>query len=265
MKTLTSLLGLAVACPAIPAHAATTFSFITDVWTNGSNTQTGFLNNATSGSVTKDGVTMSFQSSIVGTADPSTRNLTLDTSGNPTGFILGTQDDANDLGGTLMHYQRWDFSFSVPVILTSLGLDDVDSDQANLAGSDGFRDAIAAEAFLSQLPGAIGSGQDAGFLFTPDTSLSAGIIATGNGQSITYAISGPAGNPNNAPAYRTFLDFGETPISSFSIYSFSDRDNAHRVSIFQGILEINPTPVPEVSGVLLGVLGVVPLLRRRRG
>jgi hypothetical protein len=264
MKTLTSLLGLAAACAAIPAQGTTTFSFITDVWTNGSNTQTGYLDNATSGTLTKDGVTLSFQSSIAGTADPSTRNLTLDTSGNPTGFILGTQDDANDLGGTLLHYQRWDFSFSVPVILTSLGLDDVDSDQADLAGGDGFRDAIAAEAFFSQLPGAIGAGQDAVFLFTPDTSLSAGTIATGNGQSISYAISGPAGNPNNAPAYRTFLDFGNTAVSSFSIYSFSDRDNAHRVSIFQGILEITPAPVPEVSGVLLGVMGMVPLLRRRR-
>ena len=89
------------------------------------------------------------------------------------------------------------------------------------------------------------------------------MIATGNGQSITYAISGPAGNPNNAPAYRTFLDFGNTPISSFSIYSFSDRDNAHRVSLFQGTLEINPTPVPEPTAVLLGLLSL-PLLARRR-
>jgi hypothetical protein len=264
MKTPTTLLGLAAACAVMTAEGATSFSFITDVWTNGSNTQTGYLDNATSGTVTKEGITLTFQSSITGTADPSTRNLTLDTSGNPTGFILGTQDDANDLGGTLLHYQRWDFSFSVPVILGSLGLDDVDSDQADLSGSNGFRDAIAAEAFFTQAPGAIGNGLDAGFIFTPDTSLSAGIIATGNGQSITYAISGPAGNPNNAPAYRTFLDFGVTPISSFSIYSFSDRDNAHRVSIFEGILEITPAPVPEPTGLLLGVMGMVPLLRRRR-
>jgi hypothetical protein len=264
MKTLTTLLGLAAACAVVTANGATTFSFITDVWTNGSNTQTGYQNNASTGTLTKDGVTLTFSSSIAGTADPSTRNLTLDTSGNPTGFILGTQDDANDLSGTLLHYQRCDFSFSVPVILTSLGLDDVDSDQANLAGGNGFRDAIAAEAFFSQVPGAIGTGQDAGFIFTPDTSLSAGSIATGNGQSITYAISGPAGNPNNAPSYRTFLDFGNTPISSFSIYSFSDRDNAHRVSIFQGILGINPAPVPEPSALLFSALAVVPFLRRRR-
>jgi hypothetical protein len=264
MKTPTTLLGLAAACAVMTAEGATSFSFITDVWTNGSNTQIGYLDNATSGTVTKDGVTLTFQSSITGTADPSTRNLTLDTSGNPTGFILGTQDDANDLGGTLLHYQRWDFSFSVPVILGSLGLDDVDSDQADLSGSNGFRDAIAAEAFFTQAPGAIGSGLDAGFIFTPDTSLSAGIVPTGNGQSITYAISGPAGNPNNAPAYRTFVDFGLTPISSFSIYSFSDRDNAHRVSIFEGILEITPAPVPEPTGLLLGVMGMVPLFRRRR-
>jgi hypothetical protein len=214
--------------------------------------------------VTKDGITMSFQSSLVGTADASTRNLTLVTSGNPTGFNFGTQDDANSLNGTLLHYQRWDFSFSQPVTLSSLGLDDVDSDQADISGTDGFRDAVAAEAFLAMLPGTIGSGIDATFLFTPDTSLSAGVIATGNGQSISYAISGPAGNPNNAAAYRTFLDFGSTPISSFSIYTFSDRDNAHRVSIFQSTLEIVPAPVPEPASALLGLLALPLLARRRR-
>lgn len=266
MKATPLLLALAsCAALSLPLHAATTFSFITDTWTNGATTQTGFKDGATSGTLTKDGITMTFQSTIVGTADPATRNLTLDTSGNPKGFILGTQDDANNLNGTLLHYQRWDFSFSQPITLASLGLDDVDSDQANISGTDGFRDAIAAEAFLAMLPGTIGTGIDASFAFTADTSLSAGMIATGNGQSIPYAISGPAGNPNNAPAYRTFLSFGNAPISSFSIYSFSDRDNAHRVSLFQGTLEINPAPVvPEPSAALLGLLALPMLTRRRR-
>jgi len=262
MKTFTSLWVLAFAPACLPCSAATTFSFITDVWMNGASTQTGYLDGATSGTLRKDGITLSFYNSYSGTADPATRNLTLD-SGNPTGFVFGTQDDANNLGGTLLHYQRWDFSFSEPVLLVSLGLDDVDSDKTDLSGTDGFRDAIAAEAFFSQVPGTIGTGLDAGFLFTAGTGLSAGTIATGNGQSIPYAISGPAGNPNNAPAYRTFLDFGTTPISSFSIYSFSDRDNAHRVSLFQGILEINPTPVPEPTVALLALLGL-PLVGRRK-
>ena len=264
MKVSPLLLALAsCAALSLPLHAATTFSFISDTWTNGANTQTGYLNGALSGSMTKDGVTMNFQSSLVGTADASTRNLTLVTSGNPTGFNFGTQDDANNLNGSLQHYQRWDFSFSQPVILASLGLDDVDSDQADISGTDGFRDAVAAEAFLSMLPGTIGTGIDATFLFTPGTSLSSGMIATGNGQSIPYAISGPAGNPNNAAAYRTYIDFGGTPISSFSIYTFSDRDNAHRISIFQSTLQILPAPVPEPASALLA-LAALPLLGRRR-
>ncbi|WP_035609818.1 hypothetical protein [Haloferula sp. BvORR071] len=264
MKITTLLVALATCAGLSSARATTTFSFITDTWTNGATTQVGFKNGATSGTLTKDGITLSFQSSIVGTADPSTRNLTLDTTGNPRGFILGTQDDANDLNGTLLNYQRWDFSFSSPVTLTTLGLDDVDSDQADISGTHGFRDAMAAEAFASQLPGLIGSGLDAIFVFTPGTALSGGVIGTGNGQSIPYAISGPAGNPNNAPAYRTYIDFGNTPISSFSIYAFSDRDNAHRVSIFQGTLEISPsTPLPEPGSALLA-LAALPLLGRRR-
>lgn len=76
------------------ANATTTFSFITDVWTNGSNTQTGYLNGAPTGSLTKAGLTMTFQSSYAGTGVAATRNLTLD-NGNPTGFVLGTNNDPN--------------------------------------------------------------------------------------------------------------------------------------------------------------------------
>lgn len=263
MKKLTSLWALALVSACLPASAATTFSFINDVWTNGSTTQTGYKDEATSGTLTKDGVTMSFSVSFAGTAVASTRNLTLDF-GNPTGFVFGTKNDANNLNGTLVNYQRWDFSFSQPVILTSLGLDDVDSDKSNLSGTDGFRDAIAAEAFYTLTPGTIGSGLDALFTFTPGTGLSAGTIATGGGQTIPYAISGPANNPNNDPAFRTYLSFGDTPITSFSIYSFSDRVNSHRVSLFQGIIEINPDPVPEPTALLLGLLGLPLLARRKR-
>lgn len=263
MNTLTSVLVLALASACLPASAATTFSFITDTWTNGGSTQVGYLDEASSGTLTKDGITLSFQHSYAGTAVASTRNLTLDF-GNPTGFILGTKNDANDLTGTLVNYQRWDFSFSKPVLLSSLGLDDVDSDKSNLSGKDGFRDAIAAEGFFSQTPGVIGTGQDALFIFTPGTGLSSGSIATGGGESISYAISGPANNPNNDPAHRTFLSFGDTPVTSFSIYSFSDRVNSHRVSLFQGVIEINPAPVPEPTAMLLGLLGLPLLARRRR-
>lgn len=255
---------LLASSPSQSDAATTTFSFIADTWTNGASTQVGYKNGATSGTLTKDGVTMTFTSSFSGTADPATRNLTLDTTGNPTGFILGSQDDANSLSGSLLHYQRWDFSFSQPVLLTNLGFDDVDSDKTNLTGTDGFRDAIAAEAFTSTTPGAIGSGIDGNFTLTSGTSLIPGVIAAGSGQSLNYVISGPAGNPNNAPAYRAFVDFGSVAVTSFSIYSFSDRDNAHRVSLFQGVIDIIPQPVPEPSVALLGLLGLPALMRRRR-
>lgn len=256
---------LSLAAPTVRA-ATTTFSFITDVWTNGSNTQTGYLDNATSGSVSKDGITLSFQSSFTGTADPSTRNLTLVTSGNPTGFNMGTQDDANDLLGSLQHYQRWDFSFSRPVVLLNLGLDDIDSDQdaAGIASDRGFRDAIAAEAFQGQSFGSVGSSIDADFSQNLGSSLSLGVISAGSGQALNYVLSGPAGNPNNAPDYRAYVSFGTTPIQSFSIYAFSDRDNAHRVSLFQSLLQVEAAEVvPEPSTALLA-LAALPLLARRR-
>jgi hypothetical protein len=264
-RLLLPLAVLSLTVPTLPA-ATTTFSFITDVWTNGSNTQTGYLNNATSGSVTKDGITLSFQSSFTGTADPSTRNLTLVTSGNPRGFNMGTQDDANDLLGVLQHYQRWDFSFSRPVVLLNLGLDDIDSDQdaTGIAGIEGFRDAIAAEAFQGHSFGPVGSGIDADFTRDLGASLSVGIISAGSGQTLNYVLSGPAGNPNNAPDYRAYVSFGTAPIQSFSIYAFSDRDNAHRVSLFQNLLQVEAAEVvPEASTALLA-LAALPLLARRR-
>jgi hypothetical protein len=245
-----------------PLGATTTFSFITDTWTNGSNTQVGYLNEATSGTLTKGGLTMEFKASFAGSGIAATRNLTLD-NGNPTGFVFGTRNDANDLSGTLLNYQRWDFSFSQPVRINSLILDDIDSDNPNpLPSSGGFRDAIAGEGFSSQLPGTLGTGIDMSFTTNSPSDLIAGVIAAGSGQSLNYVISGPGSNPNNSPLHRAYLSFGDTPVSSFSLYSFSDRPQSHRVTLFQGIIEV--AAVPEPAAAALGLLGGLFLLRRRR-
>jgi hypothetical protein len=258
---------LAVALALVTARtdaATTTFSFVSDVWTNGANTQTGYLDGATSGSVTKDGITMSFQSTFVGTSDPSTRNLTFEPQLNPTGFNMGSQDDENDLSGALLNYQRWDFSFSQAVLLSELGIDDIDSDKEDLSAGDGFRDAIAAEAFQGQNFGPLGSGVDADFSEDLGESLSLGVISAGSGQTLNYVLSGPAGNPNNAPAYRAYVSFGNTAVQSFSIYAFSDRDNAHRVSLFESLLRVEAVEVvPEPSSALLA-FAALPLLARRK-
>jgi len=244
--------------------ATTTFSFVSDVWTNGSTTQTGYLDGATSGSVTKDGITMTFQSTFVGTSDPASRNLTHVPYLNPKGFNMGSEDDANDLSGVLQNFQRWDFTFSRPVLLSEFGIDDIDSDIAEFSGSNGFRDAIAAEAFEGMNFGPLGSGVDADFSEDLGTSLSLGIISAGNGQTLNYVISGPAGNPNNAPAYRAYVSFGDTAVQSFSIYAFSDRENAHRVSLFQSLLRVEAVEVvPEPSSALLA-FAALPLLARRK-
>ena len=245
--------------------ATTTFSFVADTWTNGAVTQGHYLDEATSGTLTKDGITLTFSSTLVGTADPATRNLTYVPSANPTGFNFATQDDANNLNGSLLHYQRFDFTFSQPVLLINLGIDDIDSDKTDLSVGDGFRDAVAAEAFQGQNFGPIGSGYDADFTQNLGSSLSLGTIAAGSGQTLNYVLSGPAGNPNNAPDYRAYVNFGTQPIQSFSLYVFSDRDNAHRISIFQSLFQVEGVElVPEPSSTLLGLAALPLLLRRRR-
>lgn len=267
MKSIHNLVILVIAgavansnAAVVSAGSSTTFSFIDDVWTNGSVTQTGYLDDATSGSLTKDGITLSFQSSFGGVGVASTRNLTLD-NGNPTGFVLGTNEDPNDLNGNLVNYQRWDFSFSQPILLNNLILDDIDSDNLDLFSNlDGFRDAIAAEGFTTSVPGAVGFGVDAEFAI--GTGLISGVIGANGGQTLNYVIAGPADNPNNDPQHRASLSFGTTPVSSFSIYSFSDRSRSHRVSLLEGIIEV--TPVPEPSGALLALTSLPLLLRRRR-
>ena len=259
---------LAVALALVTAQAGaatTTFSFVTDTWTNDASTQTGFLDGATSGTLTKDGVTLTFQSSFVGSADPGTRNLTFVPHLNPRGFNMATENDANDLTGALQHFQRWDFSFSQPVLLKNLAIDDIDADREDLTIGDGFRDAIAAEAFEGESFGPLGTGMDADFSQDLGASLGLGIISAGNGQTLNYVISGPAGNPNNAPDYRAYVSFGDTPIQSFSIYAFSDRDNVHRVSLFQSLLQVEAVSVvPEPSSALLAVAALPLLMRRKR-
>jgi MYXO-CTERM domain-containing protein len=100
------------------------------------------------------------------------------------------------------------------------------------------------------------------FTTNSPSDLIAGVIAAGSGQSLNYVISGPGSNPNNSPLHRAYLSFGDTPVSSFSLYSFSDRPQSHRVTLFQGIIEV--AAVPEPAAAALGLLGGLFLLRRRR-
>ncbi len=261
-----SLLILASLGAATLSADAVTFSFLTDTWTNGASTQTGYLNGATSGTLTKEGITFSFSTSFAGTAVSGTRNLEKVTNENPFGFNLATQTDANDLSqvtGSLINYQRWDFVFSEDIVITTLGVDDIDSNIAATNGVGKFRDAAAIEGFTTAVPGPTGSGIDPTISLNGTTHLIQGTLAAGSG-SVNYVISdnGTQPDPNNDPDYRAFFTFGSTAIRSFSIYAFSDRPTTHRQSLFGGSFEV--AAVPEASVALFGLLGLPLLWKRRR-
>ncbi len=270
-------LAIVLSSIACSAHvSATTFSFLTDTWTNPSTTQVGFLsqtagggNNSSTGFATKDGVTLTFTGTFFGTAvssgvvsgvqGPSFTNAT---SINPNGFIFGTNADINPLvdsagtfSGTVTNYQRWDFSFSQPVILNTLVLEDIDS--------SGFRDYAAAESFTTVAPGAVGTGSAATYtFFGSPTALINGTATFGANIITAVGVQNNFGNPNNSPEVRTAIDFGTNAVSSFSLYSFSDQSSDHRLSLSSSSFEV--TAVPETSSALLGVLSLGALLRRRR-
>jgi hypothetical protein len=94
---VSSIVATAVfACIPLTAHAVT-FSFLTDTWSNSAGSRTGYLNGATSGTLFKEGITLSFSTSFAGTATSGTRNLEQVTNENPFGFNVATKTDANDL------------------------------------------------------------------------------------------------------------------------------------------------------------------------
>jgi hypothetical protein len=190
--------------------------------------------------------------------------------GNPSGFIFGSNDDNSStitvsdtnktISGTIVNYQRWDFVFSRPVVLNQFNLLDVDSNQ--LTG--GFRDIVAAERFVGSSVGAAGTGIDANLTpFEPTSQLfqSAGAAFTTGGIN---AIIAPLGllNPSSTPPVNVRVDFGNTPLQAFSLYTFSDRTAVHRLSLEGSGFQI--VVVPEPGAAVLVALGSICMLRRRR-
>ncbi|MGL4398378.1 MAG: hypothetical protein ACRCXD_00795 [Luteolibacter sp.] len=258
--------------------ASTTFSFLDDTWTNPSSTQVGFLSqtaagasNSSTGTVTKEGITLTFTGSFFGTSESSSivtgtqgPSFTNATTINPNGFILGSAQNTNPItftassfSGSVANYQRWDFSFSQPVVLTEFILQDVDSQGT----TGGFRDIIASESFTSATPGVVGSGTVAAYTFfgSPSSLLNGTVTFGANSIAAVGAPLG-LGNPNNTAEVRTGISFGTAEISSFSVYAFSDRAPSHRVSLDSSSFEV----VPEPTSAFLGALSLATLLVRRR-
>ncbi len=252
-------------------------------------TTNGFVRSATGvgstfvGTTTQGGVTFTFTSSFNGTATGSGGGLTTGlnlgvSTANPQGLIFGTDVDSNSgltftgssFSGAVTNYQRWDFSFSSPVVISSLLFQDID----NNGNAGSFRDMLAAEGFSASAPGAAGTGDvAASYTLQAVTSLITGTADIGAGT--LNAVSSPLGlaNPSSTPDVEAGLSFGSTPISSFSVYSFSDRAVNHRLSLRDtsgggatGAAAFSFDVVPEPSSTMLSGMAVMAglMLRRRK-
>ncbi|NJM36973.1 MAG: hypothetical protein HC845_03355 [Akkermansiaceae bacterium] len=221
---------------------------------------------------TTDGVGVTFKATFVGTsiratgANSSLLNALPGSGINPSGFILGSSNDNNPLtivepttvnnsgvvtivsggsiSGSISNYQRWDFTFSRPVFLDAFNIEDIDSNSPS-----GFRDIIAAEAFATGAPGVAGTGIDP--TYTVGASLFTGNVTVG-GQTLSSVVApnnlGTPGDPNNTPEVRARINFGSSAITSFSIYTFSDKSAVHRTSLSNSTFTFST--IPEVSSLI---------------
>lgn len=278
-----------LAASALPSEALTTISFLTDTWRydSGPNT-TGLVNQTlpasnttTKGYVDKDGITLTFTATFVGTAvsggafsgpniagaeGSSLTNASAPQ--NPPGFLLSTQ--SNDSPGipdgidtpipttaSVTSYQRWHFEFSVPVTLNTFLMEDIDNT------TNGFRDILGAEAFTSVTPGVTPT---AGTGFNPTFGLgsqhSSNLLNVGAQDLLVVYPNVNTGNPASTAPVNSTVSFGSTPIQAFSIYAISNATNVHRMALDGSSFVI---VVPEPSTAALGIIALsCAVLRRRR-
>lgn len=237
-----------------------------------------------------DGITKTVTAAVAANAAYATRNL-YDLALNPIGFNLATKASYNNItvnggnntvatSGNLTNYHSWTFSFSIPVKLQTLFIDDIDNNTLNTMD---FWDFLGAEAFVAATPGAVGTGIDPVWNLSPTTGLIQGSIATPEGSIRFVTPSDVTGNPTNDPNYRAGITFGDQFIQSFVLYAFTKRapgdtstppgidinplvvgntENTHRMSIFNSAAEVIPEP-GTASLFLLGLAALAAVRRRR--
>jgi len=237
-------------------------SYDTSQWDHGSGPQVGWVDGEFSGTTTVLGnITLDVTSSQNGTAQYTADHASRIDETFFTGFAFQALPSTTvNTGVALTNYVRLDFSFSSPVNVVNYTLTDVDR-------TDGqWYDVIAAEAFTTTAPGAVGAGIDPVYSTNTPSNIGFGTIHG-------LAVSGPlnnTGNVQNTPENDIGIAFAE-PVRSFSIYywnlgtadsgattqTIGTRDNLFEISAV-------PSSVPEPSAVALVMLGFCVIQSRRR-
>ena len=231
-------------------------SYDTNLWAHGAGPQTGWNDGELSGTTMVLGRTLTVTSSLFGTAQFTTDHASRINESFFTGFAFQLQPNTTDdnTGATLSNYMRLDFSFSSPIRLDQYTLTDVDR-------TDGqWYDVIAAEAFTTATPGAIGTGIDPVYSTNPTTNIG---FANFFGLSASGPVGG-TGNVQNTPENDISIAFADA-VSSFSIYywNLNTVDNGADTQTIGTRGNQFQISVPEPCAVNLVILGLFATQQRR--
>lgn len=250
---------------AASAANAITVDFVNGTWDHscggGAAGSTGWDSTYTCGSVSDATLTVTLNMSFVGSAAAHTQNATAINDPTFTGFLMGNQSNSDQNGATFDNYQQWLFSFSTPVPVNGLMINDIDT---NGSGNT-WRDAVGVETYTGAF-GAAGTNDDVVMSLSPTTNLVEDAMTYG--LQFVNSTNNVASNQNDADSGDYIVTVNSNgAVDGFAIYLFNTGLNLdqHGVGIL-GTFDAGPPTgtVPAPGALMLLSAGLLGLRFARR-
>lgn len=250
---------------AVSSANAITVDFVNGTWDHtcggGAPGSMGWDNTYACGEISDATLTVKLEMSVIGSAAVHSQNATAINDPTFTGFLMGNQSNSDMNGASFDNYQQWLFSFSTPVPVNGLMINDIDT---NGTGTT-WRDAVGIESYTGAFGGA-GSNDDVMISLTPTTNLL--LDDTTYGFQFVNSGNNVASNQNDSDSgdYVVTVNTGG-PVDGFAVYLFNTGlgIDQHGVGIL-GTFDAGPPTVVPAPGALallgVGMLGLR-LVRRK--